>query len=127
MHDTQRLPNTVAHFAINADDVERGRQFYETVFGWSFHAWGPPNFYSITYPENAHVVGALQGRRALVPGEKTVGFECSIAVADLAETVRAVRAAGGTIVMEPTVIPTVGTLAFFADTEGNVVGAMQYD
>ena len=24
-------------------------------------------------------------------------------------------------------IPTVGTLIFFEDTEGNVVGAMQYD
>jgi predicted enzyme related to lactoylglutathione lyase len=29
--------------------------------------------------------------------------------------------------MPPTVIPTVGTLLRFRDSEGNVMGAMQYD
>lgn len=112
--------------AINAEDVERGRRFYEAVLGWDFHAWGPPNFYTISYPGNDTIVGALQERRALVAGARTVGFECSVAVENLDETLAAVRAAGGSIVMELTVIPTVGTLAFFADSEGNVVGAMQY-
>jgi predicted enzyme related to lactoylglutathione lyase len=31
----------VAHFAINADDVERARAFYGKVFGRTFAAWGP--------------------------------------------------------------------------------------
>ena len=33
------------HFSINADDVARGRQFYEAVFGLTFQPWGPPGFY----------------------------------------------------------------------------------
>jgi hypothetical protein len=33
------------HVAINADDVQRARRFYEAVFGWRFEPWGPPNFY----------------------------------------------------------------------------------
>ena len=34
---------------------------------------------------------------------------------------------GGKILLERSVITGVGTLMFFADTEGNAFGAMQYD
>src|SRR5881409_856049 len=72
----------LAHFAINADDVPRAKRFYEKVFGWTFSAWGPPDFYQIKTGTDADpgVMGALQKRRELVPGQTTVGFECTIAV-----------------------------------------------
>ena len=38
------IATNLAHFAINADDVARGRRFYERVFGWRFESWGPPDF-----------------------------------------------------------------------------------
>jgi predicted enzyme related to lactoylglutathione lyase len=120
-----RTPGSVAHFAINADDVEASRAFYESSFGWTFKAWGPPGFYLIdtgTAPG-----GALQQRRDLVPGVRTAGFECTIAVEDVAATLAAVKSAGGTVVLEPVNIPTVGELAFFADPAGNVVGVMKYE
>jgi predicted enzyme related to lactoylglutathione lyase len=119
------VAGTVSHFAINADDVERGRAFYERVFGWTFRPWGPPGFYQIEAADGG-LPGALQGRRELVPGAKTVGYECTIAVADVARTCEDIRAAGGTIVLGPVTIPTVGELAFFEDTEGNVAGVMQH-
>jgi uncharacterized protein len=115
---------TLAHFAINADDVDRARAFYAKVFGWTFSSWGPPGFYLI---EGAGTMAALQGRRELVKGTRTVGFECTIAVDSIDATEKAVLAAGGKVMMERSVIATVGTLMFFADTEGNVFGAMQYD
>jgi predicted enzyme related to lactoylglutathione lyase len=31
------MPN-IAHFAINADNIDRARRFYEKVFGWKFSA-----------------------------------------------------------------------------------------
>jgi len=128
MHDATRPINGLAHFSINADDVERARTFYERVFAWRFATYGPPNFYFVSAgtPENPGVGGALQGRRDLIDGKPMVGFECTIAVADLAATVANVRAAGGTIIMEPVTLPGVGELAFFTDTEGNAVGIMQY-
>jgi predicted enzyme related to lactoylglutathione lyase len=55
------------------------------------------------------------------------GFECTIAVLDVDETVRKIVSAGGLIVMEKTTLPGVGHLIFFQDTEGNLAGAMQYD
>ena len=39
------MPNDIAHFAIHADDCPRAKAFYETVFGWTFEPWGPPNFW----------------------------------------------------------------------------------
>jgi uncharacterized protein len=116
--------NTLAHFAINADDVERARAFYEKVFGWKFAAWGPPGFYMI---EQAGVLGSLQGRRALDKTARTVGYECTVGVPSIDATEKKVLAAGGKVLMERSVIVGVGTLMWFQDSEGNAFGAMQYD
>ena len=126
----ERAAAPVAHFAINADDVERARRFYEQVFGWAFETWGPPDFYRIdTGSDGSHpsIGGALQARRTLVSGERTVGFECTVAVDDVHAVCRATVEAGGQVLMEPTTIAGVGELVFVQDSEGNAVGAMRYD
>ncbi len=123
------MPNNVKHFSINADDVPRARRFYEKAFGWKFEPWGPPNFYLIKTGTDKEpgLEGALQGRREIVAGKPMFGFECTLGVPSIDETLAAVEANGGKIVMPKFHIPTVGTLIFFEDTEGNVVGAMQYE
>ena len=120
--------NNLSFFAINADDVPRARRFYETVFGWSFEPWGPPNFYLIeTGKEQAAVRGGLQERRELAPGQKMTGFECTISVANIDQAIRAIEANGGRIAAPKFHIPTVGTVAYFFDTEGNVAGIIQQE
>ena len=123
------MPNNVKHFSINADDLPRARAFYEKAFGWKFTAWGPPGFYLIRTgsKEDPGLHGALQGRREIVKGKPMFGFECTIGVASIDEAIAAVEANGGKIVMPKFEIPTVGTLIYFEDPEGTVVGAMQYD
>lgn len=121
------MPNKVAFFAINADDVPRARQFYTTVFGWSFEPWGPPGFYLISTgaePDGSHS-GGLQERRELLPGQKMIGFECTVEVENIDQAIRATEASGGRLVAPKFHIPTVGTVAYIADTEGNVVGISQ--
>jgi predicted enzyme related to lactoylglutathione lyase len=121
------MPNNVDFFAINADDVPRARTFYAAVFGWSFEPWGPPNFYLIETGKEPMTVsgGALQERRELAPGQRMIGFECTIAVANIDQTMRAIEANGGRIAAPKFHIPTVGTVAYFFDTEGNVAGICQ--
>jgi uncharacterized protein len=123
------MPNNLKHFAVHADDVERARSFYEKAFGWQFTPWGPPDFYLIRTgtTEEPGVQGALQRRREVVAGKPMFGFECTLGVESIDDTIKAVEAAGGKVVMPKFHIPTVGTLIFFQDTEGNVVGAMQYE
>jgi predicted enzyme related to lactoylglutathione lyase len=121
------MTNNLSAFAINADDVQRARRFYEQVFGWQFEPWGPPNFYLI-HTENEQssgVTGLLQERRELVKGVRMVGFECSITVDDLDKTIRLITTNGGTLATSKAAIPTVGTVAYFNDPEGNVVGLME--
>ncbi len=119
------MPNPIAHFAIHADDCPRAKAFYEKTFGWTFQPWGPPNFWRVfTSPGAIH--GALQERRAPVSGPGMIGFECSIAVEDVKAAAKAIVANGGRVTMGPFDIQGVGTLVMFEDTEGNVVGAMQY-
>ena len=121
------MPNNVSFFAINADEVPRARQFYTSVFGWTFEPWGPPGFYLIVTgqePDGSHS-GGLQERRELVRGQKMIGFECTITVANIDQAIRAIEANGGRLAAPKSHIPTVGTVAYFFDTEGNVVGIIQ--
>ncbi len=122
------VPN-IAHFAINADDCSRAQKFYERVFGWKFSAWGPPRFYMIQTGSGDHpgILGSLQGRRELIPGQRMIGYECTIAVDNIDTTAEAVLTSGGKTILPKSVITGVGTLMFFQDPEGNVFGAMQYD
>lgn len=125
------IPGQLAHFSINADDVARAQKFYSAVFGWSFLPFGPPGFFMIqTTPEGASpapVLASLQGRRQLDGSDPVRGLEGTIAVADVDATAKAVEAAGGRITLPRCTLPGVGHLIYFADTEGNLLGAMQYD
>ena len=123
------MPNHISFFAINADDVTRARKFYETVFKWNFEPWGPPGFYLIDTGKEQKAVagGGLQERRELVPGQKMVGFECTITVTNIDHTIRAIEANGGRIAAPKFHIPTVGTVAYFVDPEGNIAGIIQQD
>jgi uncharacterized protein len=116
------MPNKLAHFAIEADDVDRALKFYETVFGWQFSPWGPPGFYLIL---GAGVHGALQKRREPLPAGRK-GYECSFAVSDIEATSKLIEAAGGRLVGPRHAIPTVCELSQFVDTEGNEAIICQY-
>jgi predicted enzyme related to lactoylglutathione lyase len=114
------------HLALNADDVDRAKLFYESVFGWRFEPWGPPEYYQVRNAGDG-VIGALQHRRELKPGVAMAGFEATLAIDDFETAVAAIEAAGGRMVTRPIYIETVGRLSYFEDTEGNLVGVMQYD
>ena len=120
------MPNNVVHFAIHADDVERAKAFYAAAFGWTFEAWGPPDFYNVRTGAGG-IMGALEKRRVPLSGAGVRAFTCTIAVDDVEATIAAVTAAGGTVSGEPFTIPSVGRLIQFSDPEGNEVSAMQYE
>lgn len=124
-----KTPANVAHFSINVDDINRARRFYERVFGWRFEGWGPPGFFMIRNGDGSipGILGSMQQRRELVAGVKMPDYECTIGVADVDAVAAAVVANGGSILLPKTMIPTVGHLIFFRDSEGNIAGAMQYD
>ena len=123
------MTHNVVHFAVHADDVNRARKFYENVFGWRFEPWGPPDFYRIHTggPEDSGIGGALQKRQQPLEGEGVNGYECTISVDEVEQIAAKVEQHGGTVVVPKMVIPKVGWLIQFRDTEGNVACAMRYD
>ena len=123
------MPANLASFAIHVDDVDRARRFYEAVFGWVFEPWGPPGFYLIHTGDEASpgIQGLMHKRQVPRVGTGLNGVEPSFSVDDVDAIAALVEAHGGTITYAKGVIPTVGALIRFLDTEGNDIGAMQYE
>jgi predicted enzyme related to lactoylglutathione lyase len=113
------------HFEIEAADVERAKRFYELVFGWKISPWGPPDYYLIDTgaPVVTGDIRKLHGPDA----EPNRGFVCTVGVENLRAVKEAVASNGGKIIVPEYRIEGVGNLFYFADTEGNRVGAMKYD
>src|SRR5215471_9677122 len=124
------MANSVAHFEIFASNVERARKFYERVFGWGFEVAGPPDFYLVSTGDEKDP-GITHGLIAKRSGPAAEGplnaFRCTVSVRSIAEAVTAIEAAGGKVRSPVTAIPSVGKVAEFADTEGNVACVMEYE
>ena len=123
------MANSIVHFEIFASDVERAREFYEHVFGWSFEAAGPPDFYLIaTGPDTDP--GLRQGLIAKRSGPAAQGplnaFRVTISVTSVADTMAMIEQAGGKLRTPLIEIPQVGKVVEIADTEDNVVCILQY-
>jgi uncharacterized protein len=126
------MTNQLAHFAIHADDLERARNFYGGVFGWTFQGLGGGPMTDFCQIQDATgkllaPLGAIQSRKFNSAPHRVIGFECSISVSDADAAARAVEANGGKIAMPKAAIPGVGWVIKFLDTEGNLVCAVQYD
>lgn len=119
------MPPVFRHFALNADDVQRAKTFYERVFGWKFTPYGPPNFYQILNAGEG-IIGAIQERRELAENKPMFGFENTFGVEDIQATLQMVTESGGRTLMQPFFIEGVGDIAYFEDSEGNVCGVAQY-
>jgi predicted enzyme related to lactoylglutathione lyase len=116
----------VGHFLVNADNPERARIFYEKVFGWEFSKWdGPIDYWMINTggEDEPGIDGGLLKRQD--PNSK---IENVIEVPSVDEYMKRVKEKGGTLVSPTKMpIPGVGYIAWFRDTEGNVLGIMETD
>jgi predicted enzyme related to lactoylglutathione lyase len=124
------MANSVVHFEIFASDVERARRFYEQVFGWSFEVAGPPDFYLLTTghekdPGLTH--GLIAKRRGPAAEGSLNAFRVTISVRSISEVMAAIEAAGGKVRSSVALIPDVGKVAEFADTEGNIACVMEHE
>ena len=119
------------HFEIHASDPARAIAFYERTFGWIFQRWGEQEYWLITTgsADEPGIDGGLITRQGESPqfGAPVNSFVITIQVDDLDTTTKAATDAGGDIRVPRMAVPGVGWLAYLADTEGNLIGAMQPD
>lgn len=107
----------IVHFEIPADDPERAIKFYETVFGWEITKWdGPFDYWLVKTGEEDEpgINGAIMSREMGEMVKNAIGVE------SFDEYAQKIEAAGGKMLMEKQIIPGVGAMASFEDTEGNI-------
>ena len=114
----------VIHFEIPSDEPEKAQQFYSKVFGWKMRQWVDQPYWLCTTGDKSlpGIDGAIIKKRG--PDHPLVN---TIQVDHLEETITNIEANGGIIVVPKMAVPGIGWLAFFKDTDGNIMGIMQSD
>ena len=116
----------VIDFEIPADDIGRITKFYQTVFGWKVEKWKGPvdHWFLITGDDKEPGINGSFGKREEFPESTTVNV---ISVNNIEKYMELITSNGGTLVGDKITIPGVGYYRYFKDTEGNLMGMMQYD
>ena len=119
----------VVHFEIPADDLARAKKFYTDTFGWQTEDY-PQMDYVIARTvetdekhmpkESGAINGGMMKRSDMVTAPSF-----AINVANVDEAVQKIKQAGGTIVKEKMPVGTMGFMAYFQDSEGNVLSLWQ--
>ncbi len=110
------------HIDISADDPERAGQFYSRVFGWSVSKLeGPIPYWLVSTSGEAGAVGAGIAKRE----EAWQSVTPTIDVPSADEYAARIEAEGGTVIAPKVLIPGVGYLVSFKDTEGNVFAILE--
>jgi len=110
------LHHKITYIEFTTTDIERTRQFYSKVFGWSFKDWGP-EYIEI---QEAGIDGGFAKGDPLMEPCKTAPIIVLYST-DLKATEVAVVAAGGVIVVPTFEFPG-GRRFHFSDGAGNVLG-----
>lgn len=125
------MTGRITHFEIPYDDGDRARAFYANTFGWNVQHM-PEMQYTMasTGPmtedgrpsEPGYINGGMFERSAEASSQSPV---ITIDVDDIEAALEKVESAGGKTVTGKTAVGDMGFAAYFADTEGNVVGLWQ--
>ena len=119
----------VVHFEIPADDVDRAKEFYGSIFGWQLQTMqmeGGEYTIAMTTPideqsqlptEPGAINGGLMRR-----DEHTPTPDITIEVDAIDDALQRIESQGGAVVRPRTAIPGMGAFGYFKDTEGNVMG-----
>ena len=119
----------VVHFEIPADDLDRAKNFYGSVFGWELQTM-PMNEGEYTSVKTTDVdeqtqlptePGAINGGMFL-RDERLTSPVITIDVDGIDDALKQIEAEGGSTVAPRTAIPGMGAFAYFKDPEGNVLG-----
>jgi len=108
---------SIVWFEIPADDVERAKSFYSTLFGWKIDRLpGPMEYWHIDTggSEDSPDGGLLKRQNPQPPG---ISNYISVASAD--ESAAKVEKLGGKICMPKTAVPEMGYFVICQDPENN--------
>ena len=118
----------VQHFEIPADDMERAKKFYGTVFGWKIKDVPGMEYAmadTVETDENRQPIGGTNGGILKRKAQYANSTSITITVSDADEAVKEAVRAGGKLLKEKQKFLNLGYVAYVQDTEGNIVGIWQ--
>ncbi len=115
--------NSVVHFEIPADDMERAKKFYQTVFGWKIVPYQQDVAMANTTEVDKSTMrpktpGAINGD--IVDRKHVKSTVVVIYVDDIDEKMKEIEANGGKSLGPTITIENFGWSAFFLDSENNL-------
>jgi hypothetical protein len=115
------MGSPIVHFEIIGSDAPKLKEFYTELFGWKIGELVPEmGNYGLIEGDSSGLAGGI-GQSDDGKPRSTVYAQ----VPDLQASLDQAVAHGGSVVMPPTEIPGVVTMAMFADPAGNVVGLIK--
>jgi hypothetical protein len=119
----------VVHFEIPADDLQRAKKFYSTVFGWTMNEFPEMEYTIVTTVESDEngmpkEAGAINGGM-LERQDPVKAPVITIDVENMDQATATIEKNGGKIIREKMAVGDMGFAAYFKDTEGNVLGLWQ--
>jgi len=118
---------TIVHFDISADQPERIRQFYETLFGWKFDPVPGPVDYQLIATRGLDGEVGIGGGLAKRTAGSPAGITNFIGVASIDESLARVKELGGKVIVPKQGVPGFGYNALCTDPADNVIGLFQED
>jgi predicted enzyme related to lactoylglutathione lyase len=114
------MPGQIVHIEIPADDTEKGREFWGSLFGWQFESYPGPSEYHMTR------IGDQQGAAItnMEPGKR--GTRVYFHVDEINAGAARVKELGGEA-DDPMPVPNMGWFSTCKDTQGNEFGLWQTD
>jgi len=120
--------DSVAHFEIPADVMERAEEFYARAFGWSIRPLDHYDFTAVNTIEaeaNSRVkVGSINGSIRKRDSQMK-HIVVMIKVLNIEDSLARIEKLGGKTVVGKRSVSNIGFTAYFEDTERNLVGLWQ--
>jgi len=121
--------NKVVHFEIPTDDMARAKKFYQDTFGWLLEDQpGMEYVIARTVEVDDKMMpkepGGINGGMAK-RGENLKAPSLAINVDNIDEAMQNVKKSGGVLATEKMPVGKMGFMAYFRDTEGNVLSLWQ--
>jgi predicted enzyme related to lactoylglutathione lyase len=109
----------IVHVEFQVQDADKARVWYERIFGWATEK-----------DEKLNYVTFSSGEGQMAGGFSASGLPAGavpyVAADDIPALLNKVEAAGGKVLQPEMEIPGMGTLALFADPDGNTIGVINF-
>ncbi len=108
---------TIVHFEIPAEDVERAKSFYSTLFSWDIKQVPGMDYWIIDTCGEKAVNGGMMKKQN--PQQTVTNY---VDVPSVEKYSKIVEKLGGKVIQPKMAVPQMGYFAVCLDTEGNAFG-----